>query len=291
VVAASIVPAVLVALLLVGYDYYDRERERLARDALSTARALSAAVDKDLAGVTAALRALSTSPHLTSGNLAAFHAQALDAMQEQSFVNIILTDASGRQLLNTFRRFGEPLPTQGDPGGLLRTFKTGAAVISDLFQGRLTQSLIIGIGVPVKRDGAVLYGLNAGLSPERLSALVGSQKLPPGWIAGVFDRQGVIVARTHDAGRLVGQRGSPALVQRMAQVGEDAFESRTVEGIEVLTVFSRSAVSGWTVAIGIPIEELRAHLWFSLARLFVAGFIAVLVGMGIALLFGRRLVR
>jgi ABC-type nitrate/sulfonate/bicarbonate transport system permease component len=50
-------------------------------------------------------------------------------------------------------------------------------------------------------------------------------------------------------------------------------------------------VSGWTVAIGIPIEELRAHLWFSLARLFVAGFIAVLVGMGIALLFGRRLVR
>jgi hypothetical protein len=36
VLAASIVPAALLALLLIGYDYYDRERDRLVRD--STAR-------------------------------------------------------------------------------------------------------------------------------------------------------------------------------------------------------------------------------------------------------------
>jgi hypothetical protein len=115
--------------------------------------------------------------------------------------------------------------------------------------------------------------------------------LPPGWIAGVLDSQGTIVARTHDAERLVGQKGSPELVRRMREVREDAFESHTVEGIPVLTVFSRSPVSNWTVAIGIPERELTAHLWYSMARLFVAGFVALLTALGLAALFGRRLMR
>ncbi|HEU5176759.1 MAG TPA: cache domain-containing protein, partial [Burkholderiales bacterium] len=211
VIAAAMVPAALLAVVLIGYDYYDRERSRLIRDSTATARALSAAVDTELTAVKAALFALATSPHLGSGDMAAFHAQAAAAMKDQTFVNVILSDRSGRQLLNTFRKFGEPLPAQGDPGGLLRVFETGAPVVSDLFQGRLTQSYIIGIGVPVRHDGAVRFGLSAGLAPERLTELLRQQRLPPGWIAAVLDRRGTIVARTHDARRLVGQQGSSEL--------------------------------------------------------------------------------
>jgi len=291
VVAACILPAILIALLLIGYDYYQRERDRLARDAMATARALIAAIDAELAGVKSALRALATSPHLSSANLAAFHAQAQAAMKDQAFVNVILADRNGSQLLNTFRPFGEPLPTQGDPGGLLRVFDTGMPVISGLFQGRLTQSYIIGVGVPVRRDGEVRYALSAGLSPGALSKLLVEQELPAGWIAGVLDGSGTIVARTREAERLVGQKGSPELVRRIREVREDAFESRTVEGIPVLTVFSRSPVSGWTVAIGIPQRELTRHLWYSMARLFIAAFAALITALGVAALLGRRLIR
>jgi hypothetical protein len=290
-IAAAMVPAALLAIVLVGYDYYDRERSRLIRDSMGTARALSAAVDTELTAVRAALFALATSPHLGSGDLAAFHAQAAAAMKDQAFVNVILSDRSGRQLLNTFRKFGEPLPAQGDPGGLLRVFETGAPVVSDLFQGRLTRSHIIGIGVPVRNGGAIRYGLSAGLAPERLTALLRQQQLPPGWIAAVLDRRGTIVARTHDAQRLIGQKGSPELVRRMPQVRADAFETRTVEGIPVLTVFSRSEVSGWTVAIGIPQRELAANLLSSIARVFVVGFIALATALVLALVIGRRYLR
>jgi hypothetical protein len=68
-------PAALLALVLIGYDSYQRERSQLIRDSLGTARALSAAVDAELTVVKAALFALATSPHLASGDLAAFHAQ------------------------------------------------------------------------------------------------------------------------------------------------------------------------------------------------------------------------
>jgi hypothetical protein len=74
-------------------------------------------------------------------------------------------------------------------------------------------------------------------------------------------------------------------------VREDAFDAHTVEGIPVLTVFSRSPVSGWTVAIGIPQRDLVLDLVYSLARLFVVGFIALVVAIVVAFLIARRVMR
>jgi hypothetical protein len=278
-------------MLLIGYDYYDRERDRLARDSMATARALLAAVEMELAGVKSALLALATSPHLSSGELAPFHAQAQAALKDQTFASVVLIEESGQQVVNTFRRFGEPLPAQGNPPELQRIFQTGEQVVTDLFFGPVVRRHYIAIGVPVQREEKVRYSLNAGIDPRRLSELLSQQRLPPGWIAGILDRQGTIVARTREPERFVGQKGSPELVQRAKEVPETVFESRTVEGIPVLTVFSRSPVSGWTVAIGIPMAELTSHLWYSLARLFVAGFIALLTALVLALLLSRRLMR
>jgi hypothetical protein len=290
VVGASIVPATLIAVLLIGYDYYHRERDRVARDSMATARALLAAVDTEFTGAKSALLALATSPHLSSADLAAFHAQAQAALQDQSFAGIVLIEESGRQLVNTFRRFGEPLPASGNSRELQRVFQTGAPVVTDLFTGALVQQHFVAVGVPVRRDGKIRYSLNAEVDPRKLSSLLRNQRLPPGWIGVVLDSQGTIVARSN-AEHLVGQKGSPELVQRAKEVREDVFESRTLEGIPVLTVFSRSPLSSWTVAIGIPQRQLTAQLWSSMARLFIAGFIALITALGLAVLLGRRLLR
>jgi len=290
VVGASIVPATLIAILLIGYDYYKRERDRVARDSMATARALVAVVDTELTGAKSALLALATSPYLSSADLAAFHAQAQAALQDQSFAGIVLIEESGRQLVNTFRRFGEPLPASGNSRELQRVFQTGAPVVTDLFTGALVQQHFVAVGVPVRRDGRIRYSLNGEVDPRKLSSLLRDQRLPPGWIGGVLDSQGTIVARS-SAEHLVGQKGSPELVQRAKEVREDVFESRTLEGIPVLTVFSRSPVSNWTVAIGIPQRQLTAQLWSSMARLFIAGFIALITALGLAVLLGRRLIR
>jgi hypothetical protein len=291
VLAASLVPAALLACLLVGYDYYHRERDRLVRDSLATARALAAALDMEFKGAKLALYALASSPQLSSGDLAAFYGQAQASLKDQTFTNLVLLDASGRQLMNTAMRFGEPLPAQGNPPQLQRIFETGEAVVTDLFTGPVLRRQLMAIGVPVRRDGKTRYALNAGVDPKTLSELLTGQRLPQGWIAAIFDTQGTIVARTHEAERFVGQKGSSVLVRRMQEVREDALESRTLEGIPVLTVFSRAAVSGWAVAIGIPQRELTTHLWYSMARLFIVAFVALITALGLAALFGRRLMR
>ena len=291
VLAAAMVPAVLLGLVFVGYDYYDRERTRLVRDSLSVARALSAAVDADVATTRAALLVLATSPYVMRADLGAFHAQAADVAREQGFTTIALADHNGRQLINTLRSFGEPLPTQGDPAGLRRMFETQAPMVSDLVIGRVLQRGIVAVGVPVKRDGKVIYALNAVVSPERLSERLASPHLPEGRIGVVVDRRGTIVARTHDAARWVGQPASADLRHAMQDAAEGEFEGHTVEGTRVLTVFTRSAETGWTVAIGIPLRELEVHLLTSLGRLFVVGFITLATALVLGLVLARRLLR
>ena len=49
-VIACVLPASLMAVMLVTYDY-QRERTRLVRDSIATARALTSAMDRELAGL------------------------------------------------------------------------------------------------------------------------------------------------------------------------------------------------------------------------------------------------
>ena len=94
-VAVSVIPAAIAAALLIGYSY-DRHRALVEDRTLDVARALAQAVDRELARNQAALLVLATSPYLTSGDLAAFHLQAQDAIRDLPGDNFVLSDASGQ---------------------------------------------------------------------------------------------------------------------------------------------------------------------------------------------------
>ena len=70
-VIACIVPALIVTTFII-YQSFNQERAGLERDTVGTARALSQAVDAELAGVRSALLVLSKSANLASGDLAGF---------------------------------------------------------------------------------------------------------------------------------------------------------------------------------------------------------------------------
>jgi signal transduction histidine kinase len=110
-------------------------------------------------------------------------------------------------------------------------------------------------------------------------------------VVSVFDSRGVIVARTHAAETFVGRTGAPALVQRMTEVGEDVVETSTLEGIAVSAIFSRSAVSGWTVAIGIPAQTFATELRQRFVLLAIAVAVLLAGGIALALLLGERIAR
>jgi diguanylate cyclase (GGDEF)-like protein len=268
-VMACIIPASLMVAGLISRNYY-QERAQLAQVSMSTARAMTSAVDRELAGLEAALLALATSPYLTPNDLSAFYEQAKEVLKTQNANNIVLIDPTFQQSLNTLRPFGSELPSEANHPILTQVFKTGRPVTTDIMLGAVAKIPLIAVAVPVQRGGKVIYVLAATMFPARLSALLTQQRLSADWIGTILDSTGTIVARTHQMERFVAKKGASGLIARMAEVPEGFVETTTVEGIPVFSVFSKSAVSNWTVAIGIPsknlTDELAHTLWW-----FVAG--------------------
>ena len=287
-VAVTVIPAAVAAALLIGYSY-DRQSKVIEQRTLETARALAQAVDRELAIGQVALQVLARSRSLASGDLAAFHRQAQDAIPDLPGNSVVLSDASGQQLVNTLRPFGEALPHRGNLVQLRRLFETGQPAISDLFVGQVMRRPIIALDVPVRRGDRVVFALAMGIFPERLGDILVRQKIPQDWVVAIFDSQGTIVARTRAAAQFVGQKGSPVLVQRMAQVAEGRIGGETREGIPVVTVFSRSAVSQWSVAIGIPRSSLASALWTPISLIIVAAVVLLLLGIVMAQRVGSRI--
>jgi signal transduction histidine kinase len=284
-VLVSLLPAAGAAVMLIGYSY-QRQQEAIHQNTLATARALTQAVDRELASGRTALQALATSPYLSSGDLRAFHAQAILALPELPGNNVVLSDAfDGQQLVNTLRGFGEPLPLRANLPLMRRMIQTGQPLVSDLFIGQVALRPLISVEVPVRREGRIAYALAMGFFPERLAEILNRQQLPANWIGVIFDSQGTVVARTLSPDRYVGHKGGPALVTALAQHMEGELEGDTLEGIPVHTVFSRSSESNWSVAIGIPRAEFEWQLYSSLLWV-VAGTLVLLV---LGLVFARRL--
>ncbi|CAB3701491.1 sensor domain-containing diguanylate cyclase [Achromobacter pestifer] len=287
-VFTCISPALVVASVAV-YESYAIQKERVFRDTIFLARNLTSILDRELTGVEAGLQMLASSPDLIGGDLAGFHQRARDSVRFQIVDSYVLTDREGHQVLNTLVPFGTALPTSSASRDLNRVFETRTPVLTGLFTGAISHNPTIALGVPVVRGDAVVYSLNVGLSPSRIGDALGRRALPDGWVAAVLDNSGTIVARTRDAAKFVGQKAVPTLAQAVQQESEGALESTTKEGTPVYTAFSRSALSGWTVAAGAPMTLLTTDLYRSIAWLALGTAFAFGLGLWLALRLASRL--
>ncbi len=238
-------------------DAAQAREQRLRHEALLTARFLAAAVDRELLAIEAALRVLAQGRALADDDLPTLHREAEAAVRAQIVNNLVLSDRQGRQRLNTLRPWGSALPERGNPDALEAVFETVQPVVTDLFTGPVTGTPLVAIGVPVLREGQVVYSLSAGLSPDRLGQQLKRSELPEGWIVALVDGQGRVVARSHEAARFVGQPAAAALRERLRTEREGTVDLVTLEGTAVVGAFSPSQRSRWTVAVGAPDDELR----------------------------------
>lgn len=276
-------PALIVTTFII-YQSFNQERAGLERDTVGTARALSQAVNAELAGVRSALVVLSKSANLASGDLAGFYAQAQQVVRALNIDNIVLSDVRGQELINTLRPFGTPLPLH-DRDELRRALAAGQPVISDLFIGAVSQRPIIIIEGPVLVGGETRYALAFGIFPARLNEILQRQKMPPDWVAAIVDSSDTIVARTIGGDEFIGKKVSADLKRELAAVNEGFFEGKTIEGIPVLSSFSRSQFSGWSVAIGIP----KATFLGALRQALLSNIVAALVLLAGGTLLARRM--
>ncbi|MDO8944454.1 MAG: PAS domain S-box protein, partial [Desulfobacterales bacterium] len=283
-----VAPAVIgLGVLAVGV--YQHEREQISQSTLATARSLMAALDRDMAGFITASQVLAESPFLKSGDFAAFHREAASIVPIVHGSTFVLTDATGQQIVNTLRPYGELLPLSGNSDARNKVFQTGQPAFSDLFIGAITKLPTLTAVVPVFQDNQVKYALAISASPARLTDLLLNQMLPPDWVATITDSSGVIIARSRRPD-LVGQR-APVRLSAIAQSRSGVVEVKSMEGLPVFVGFSKSDLSDWTVSIGVPLKELSRKPNAVLLYGAVAVLGVLLIGLMMAVYESRRVAR
>ncbi|MET0962251.1 MAG: cache domain-containing protein [Noviherbaspirillum sp.] len=256
-ILSILLPAFLAASLAVWFVYKEQQRAQ-EKGMAEAARALALLVDNELENTEGILRTLANSPALQRDDFRTFYDYAR-SMAPPSTSTIVITDMSGRQLLNTRLPFGADLP-KGNSNlmELLPRYAPGKAVISDLFFAPAGKRYDFAIQIPVMRDGQARYYLAMGMAAEMLHPLFLQQELPAGWFASVVDRKGVVVTRSQDAESYVGQTANEPLLKRILAGEKSGIRYGTsLDGRQTVGFFSRAPNSEWTVTVNIPAEEMR----------------------------------
>jgi PAS domain S-box-containing protein len=277
--------------ILLGYfafarDADRREAQHVAQDAQMIARALAAAVDRDLDNGETAARGLANTSALAANDLPGFHAAARRLLRpEFPAYAFVLSGPDGRDLLDTRHAPGTELPSSGNEADLRRVFDSGDAVTSGLHRRDAAQPWVISIAVPVWRGGKVAFALSVELRPRSLAELLANQQLPERWDAQVYDNHGrLVVARNSGPVQGTGSPMPPELRAALAHSPSGKAAVARPGGERVDAAYAGTPAHAWTVAIGFPHHAARDLLGRSPSAT-LAG-IGTMLGISLLLAWG-----
>ena len=289
--AVAIVPLALMAGVAV-YALARQQSAQMERSTLELARALATGVDGELRRARSVLESMATSTLLDKGDLRAYYGVAQRVASTQPYwVAIIVSEPSGRQLLNTRFAYGAPLPKLVERASFERVVRTRASAVGSLAKG-LGGEQYFTVRVPVIRDGELRWVLTAVIKPEMILEVVKRQRAPDDWVISIFDAHGSRVARSRMHYETLGTPASPSLQALMASdAAEGVGRTAALEGDPIFTAYSRLPDSGWSAAPGIPVGVVTDAVRRSLIAYGSGLLLSIALGIAAAIFIGRRIAR
>jgi signal transduction histidine kinase len=284
---AVLVPIILFSAIALSM-LMQAERGAALRSLQETARATTLAVDRELSIAEARMKVMASATSLIDGDFKAFHERALLA-NKGSKSWIVLHDENGQQLLNTLVPYGTKLPQRAHPEYGQEVLQSGVMRVSDVLDGMVADAPVLAIEVPVILDDKRRYVLSQGFFPEELEVAFRRSEVPADYIIGIFDRKGISIARSRGARDLVGKPVRKELFEGTRNAPEGVLQHDTRENIQVYDAYKRSALSGWTVAVGVPVEIIEASTRRAVMVASMGLMAAIGCALALAVYFSRRM--
>lgn len=291
IVVTALVSMALIAVGLVTYTL-SRQRDFAEAEMSVTARALSVALDQQLLVTRAALESIGASVSEGGGPEQLRRiARTVQAMHP-NWSAVSLRDAAGATLFSTAVPYGTPAPHPADVSTqIAEVIESGHPQVTGLMYDPVSKTPVAAVLVPVQAGDGRRLALVAEVAASKWEDLLRNQQIPAGWVAGIVDRTGIVIARTRASEQYVGQPVRDWMKEAIRSAPEGRSEGSALEGETQILAFSRSAVSGWTVTFAAPAaafqEPLRRSLWTSLA---ISG-LAIGAASLLVLRYARRLSR
>ncbi|HZV66692.1 MAG TPA: sensor histidine kinase, partial [Telluria sp.] len=285
--AAILVPVILFSTVSLNM-LLKSEREAALKGVRETARIALVSIDRELTNTQATLRMLATSHYLATGQLGGFYEQARFSDKPGATWTGLLAE-DGELLVSTAVPYGTPLPPSNAGPRVMQVLDAGMPQVSNLIRGLVTQALIVRVDVPVTTPAGKRYVVAQGFRVEHFDRVLHQVNMPPSWLAGVFDRNGMRIAQTRDQAGAQRGEARPDLRQAILAKTVGVIRNAGEDDVKLYTVLERSALSGWTVAVGVPEAEIEAAARSALLVSMLGLLAAIGCAAAAALFFARRL--
>ncbi|HEV3010148.1 MAG TPA: cache domain-containing protein, partial [Burkholderiales bacterium] len=228
--------AVVIAVVVVK-----QERDSLRDAAGERVVAVMSAIDAELRGSIATLRAIAASGHLETGDLNAFHADAVRIFgTHPDWLNFTLAQPDGMRIADAANPPGSELVPIVDRESFDLALRTGEPVIGRVTLGPEGRNLGIPLRMPVSgRDGTVKYMVTVVLRPDAFGDVLRAQRLPEGWVVNLLDRSHHIIARVPPVP--AGRPASDSFRKALGRSPQGWFRGLTLEGRDTYTPYVTSS--------------------------------------------------
>ncbi len=270
----------------------NNERETRREAILFSTRTLMNAVDTVLSKQIAVAQMLATSPALAADDLPAFREEAARAMSGLSGGWIVLADESGQQLINLAPGATEPLPRRVEAAMKIqrRALATGQVQISGIYNGAV-QSPTVAVELPVFRKEKPPVEIILGMEPSVFLSLFEQWNLPEGWLAGLVDRDGNIIARSRSHAQVVGKPASEGFRAAARASAQGWNEMKSLEGATIANAHVTSPLSGWVMGLAAEKSLFEAPIQDTILIAGLAGGGTTLLSLLLAIWSARRISR
>lgn len=290
-VAVAVLPMAVLAIAGV-LVLVQQQRNEIRRTSLDAVRAMTTAVDNELRLSIAALEALAATLRQQDNDFSRFHKAARDVLLlRRSWETIALSDRAGVQLVNTRAPLGAPLSGTLDRPSFERVVRERRPAVGALVRNS-TGEMVFPVRVPVVMGGQVRFVLSAGIRQEALRQIIDQHKLPPDSVVSIMDAQGRIAVRSRDQAQHLGKPAPASLAKMMKEMGDDGYgETGALDGSQLYTAYSRSGISGWSIAMGTPVGAIDAGVRQSYWLLAAGMLLSLITGGLAAVIVARRVLR
>ncbi len=266
---------------LLTWNLHQQKAAADLRQVQEFADGINTLVERELDKRVVLARTLASSRAVREGDAARFHEEASVATQGSDNWALLVEPALLRA--NTLAPF-DPAPV---PRTRPRPLAQSGAAIVFVPRGPVSGRPVVTVMVPVPGMSPQQYNVGVAFEPASIQQLLARQNTRPEMLTSVVDDEQVIMARSRDPERWIGQSASPSFKKRILAGGVGFAESTTLEGTPSLTYLTRPSAYGWSVVVAIPRAQLAASAWAASAKAMGASGVLLLLLLGSAL-YGAR---
>lgn len=174
-----------------------------------------------------------------------------------------------------------------------KSFDAGLATdglyLSDVFPGQITGLNLVTFTYPVRNPAGATVGLlSIPVRSDHFVKLLGDMKIHPGSVAGIADRNRVIVARVPAGAQMQGRSIAGMVAEAVpASSAAGALVTGGMDGVRRLYIRAEVPTIGWRVYIGVDEDALfagfRRQLWQGIAVFAIV----IALSLGIAYRIAR----